>query len=91
MSEHPYHGTPEELRDFVHECLHMTAFYSGMAVNYAEAHDDAGLEYSTRKAAAALKSGVTVLGMLKQANAKLLKERLRARAEREGADVALGL
>ncbi|MCJ2082770.1 hypothetical protein [Methylobacterium sp. J-090] len=58
------HGTPEALREFVQECLHMTAFYAGMGVDYAAAGDDAGLRYSTRCAAAAMRQALSVMKML---------------------------
>ncbi|MCK2056913.1 hypothetical protein [Methylobacterium sp. 37f] len=91
MTEQAYHGTPSALRDFVAECLNMTAFYSGMAVDYAAAGDDVLLDVSVRRAIAALRQGASTLQMLKEENAKLLHARQVARAEREGADAALGL
>lgn len=91
MDDGPYHGTAEPLRDFVAECMNMVSFYSGMAVDYAAARDDAGLAYSTRRAVAALKQGVNVLKMLDEKNAADLTARRRTKAEREGADAALGL
>ncbi len=86
-----YHGTAEPLRDFVAECMNMTAFYAGMAVDYAAVRDDAGLTYSTRRAVAALRQGVSVLRMLDEKNAADLKARQISKADREGADAALGI
>lgn len=86
-----YYGTAEPLRDFVADCLNMAAFYANMGANYAAVQDDAGLTYSTRRAVAALKQGVSVLRMLDEKNAADLKARQIAKAEREGADTALGL
>ena len=67
---HVAFGTPAALREFVAECLQMTAFYASMGVNYGEVGDDAGLEVSTRKAAAALRQAISVMAMLKEVNAK---------------------
>ncbi len=90
MSAEPYHGTPEALRDFVAECMNRTAFYAGMAVDYAHMRDDAGLAYSTRCAVAALKQGVSVLKMLEAENRKLREARAfeKAAFERAAFDVA---
>ena len=68
MSEpsHIAHGTPEALREFIRECLHMTAFYAGMGVDYAAVGDDAGLRYSTRCASAAIRQAVAVMKMLEE-------------------------
>ncbi|MGH1571376.1 hypothetical protein ACRAWG_12605 [Methylobacterium sp. P31] len=86
-----YYGTAEPLRDFVADCLAQVNFYSGMAVDYATAQDDAGLDYSIRRTVAALRHGVAVLKMLKEKNAADLQARQVAQAEREGADAALRL
>lgn len=91
MSEPPYYGTAEPLRDFVAECLTQVQFYAGMGVDYAAAKDDAGLTYSTRRAVAALKHGVAILKMLEERNAEEEKTRQLAKAERDGAASALGL
>jgi hypothetical protein len=91
MSEQPYHGSREALRDFIGECMGRAAFYANNAVNYAAVDDDAGLDYSTRCAVAALQQGASVLKMLKETNAKIAQEQMAARAEIEGADRALGL
>lgn len=89
--ETAYHGTAEPLRDFVAECLNMTAFYAAMAVDYAAARDDPGLAYATRRAVASLRQGVNVLKMLDEKNADILRSRQAAKASRDGADQALGL
>lgn len=89
--DRPYYGTAEPLRDFVAECLTQVQFYASMGVDYAGAKDDAGLTYSTRRAVAALKHGVAILKMLEERNAAGLQARQLARAEREGADAALGM
>jgi hypothetical protein len=86
-----YYGTAEPLRDFVAECLTQVQFYSRLGIDYASVKDDAGLTYSTRRAVAALKHGVAILKMLEERNAADLKARQLAKAEREGADTALGL
>lgn len=91
MSEPPYYGTAEPLRDFVAECLTQVQFYSSMGVDYAAAKDDAGLVYSTRRAVAALKHGVAILKMLEEKNAADLQARQLAKAERDSADAALGM
>ena len=87
----PYHGSQNELRDFVAECMERTRFYSTMSVDYAIANDDVGLEYSIRCAVASLKQGASVLKMLKEKKAKTSQERQIARATHEGAAAALGL
>jgi hypothetical protein len=91
MSDERYYGTAEPLRDFVADCLAQVQFYASMGVDYVGARDDAGLTYSTRCAIAALKQGVTILKMLEDRNAADLKVRQACKAEREGADTALGL
>lgn len=91
MTEPPYYGTAEPLRDFVAECLTQVQFYAGMGVDYAAAKDDAGLTYSTRRAVAALKHGVAILKMLEEKNAANLQAQQLAKAEHRGADAALGL
>lgn len=91
MSEPPYYGTAEPLRDFVAECLTQVQFYAGMGVDYAGAKDDAGLTYSTRRAVAALKHGVAILKMLEERNAADEKARQLAKAERDGAEAALSI
>jgi hypothetical protein len=72
--DHIAFGTPAALREFVAECLHLSAFYASMGVNYSEVGDDAGLEVSTRKATAAMRQAISVMAMLKEANTKLRPE-----------------
>lgn len=91
MTEPPYYGTSEPLRDFVADCLTQVQFYAGMGVDYAVAKDDAGLTYSTRRAVTALKHGVAILKMLEEKNAADLRTQQLAKAENRGTDTALGL
>ncbi|MGY2052283.1 hypothetical protein [Methylobacterium sp. JK268] len=45
----------------------MVEFYAGMGADYAAALDDAGLDYSTRRAVAALRQATGLLAMLREA------------------------
>lgn len=66
-TDHIAHGSAEMLRECAAECLQMVAFYAANGVGYADALDDAGLDYSTRRAVAALRQAVGILAMLKEA------------------------
>lgn len=79
------HGTPAALREFVAECLHMSAFYAGMGVDYAAVGDDKLLEVSLKKSVACTRQAVSVMKMLAEANAQALADR----AARIGADATL--
>ncbi|KMO15637.1 hypothetical protein [Methylobacterium platani] len=64
-TNHIAHGSPEMLRECAAECLNMVSFYTGMAVDYAAATDDVGLNYATRQAVAAMRQAVSILAMLR--------------------------
>lgn len=74
------HGSAEMARECVAEVMNRTAFYSGLACEYASAGDDAGLGYSIRQATAALRQGITLM--------KHLQELKRRDAERRGGEPA---
>ncbi|GJD51766.1 hypothetical protein OPKNFCMD_4524 [Methylobacterium crusticola] len=65
-TDHIAFGSPEALRECAAECLNMVHFYSGMAVDYASATDDVGIDYSTRRAVAAMRQAVAILKMLRE-------------------------
>jgi hypothetical protein len=73
--DHIAYGSLDMLRECAAECLAAVNFYSGMAADYAAAIDDAGLEYSTRRAAASLRQAVGILAMLKDAKATAAQRR----------------
>ncbi|KMO33866.1 hypothetical protein [Methylobacterium aquaticum] len=64
-TDHIAHGSPEMLRESAAECLSMVNFYTGMAVDYAAATDDVGLNYATRQAVAAMRQAIGILGVLR--------------------------
>ncbi|MBY0295623.1 MAG: hypothetical protein K2X71_06235 [Methylobacterium sp.] len=79
-TDHIAHGSAEMLRACAGECLQIVAFYATNGVGYADALDDAGLDFSTRRAVAALRQAVGILAMLKEAK--------RRDAERRGGEPA---
>ena len=79
-TDHVAHGGAAMVRECAAECLSLVAFYASHAVDYADALDDAGLDYATRRAVAALRQSVSLLTML--------KETKRRDAERRGGEPA---
>jgi hypothetical protein len=79
-ADHIAHGSPEMLRECVAECLQMVAFYAGLGVDFADALDDAGLDFATRRAVAAMRQAANLLPALKEAK--------RRDAERRGGEPA---
>ena len=64
-TDHVAYGSPEMLLESAEESLSMVNFYTGMAVDYAAATDDVGLNYATRQAVAAMRQAVGILAMLR--------------------------
>jgi hypothetical protein len=81
--DHIAHGGPNALREFVAECLSRANFYTGMGVDYAEACDDAGLDYSIRCAVASLRQAVGVSALLKKAKQQAQRARETRQLEEE--------
>ena len=59
------HGTPEALREFIHEQLGL-AIHAQNGMRYAEAGDDVGLEYAVRRVAVYTKAALSTVADLKQ-------------------------
>lgn len=78
--DYPPHGSADMARECVAEVMNRTAFYSGLACEYAAAGDDTGLGYSIRQATAALRQGIALM--------KHLQETKRRDAERRGGEPA---
>ena len=63
-TDHIAHGSPEMLRECAAECLNMVSFYAALATDFVAISDDAGLNYATRQAVAAMRQAVGILAML---------------------------
>ncbi|GJE04366.1 hypothetical protein [Methylobacterium isbiliense] len=66
-SDHIAHGSVEMIRECAAECLQMAAFYASSGVGYVDALDDAGFDYSIRRAVAHLRQAVRLAAMLQLA------------------------
>ena len=64
------HGTPEALREFIHEALGLAIIQAEIGMRYAETGDDRGLEYSYRRHVAYLRA---VAGALRDLRAPKLQ------------------
>jgi hypothetical protein len=60
------HGTPEALREFIHEQLSLAILYAQNGMGYAEAGDDVGLEYDLRRLAAYTRAALSAFADLKR-------------------------
>jgi hypothetical protein len=59
------HGTPDAYREFIREMLALAQIQAELAVTYARAGDDVGLEYALKRLVAYLRAAVTVFKDLK--------------------------
>jgi hypothetical protein len=59
------HGTPDALREFIHEHLGLAVINAQVGMSFAEAGDDVGLEYAVRRLAAYTRIAINTLVELK--------------------------
>ena len=59
------HGTPDALREFIHEHLGLAILQAQVGMAFAEAGDDTGLDYAARKLAAYTRTVLSALADLK--------------------------
>ena len=60
------HGTPDALREFIHEHLGLAIIQAEIGMRFAEAGDDTGLEYAARRLGAYTRTVLSTLADLKQ-------------------------
>lgn len=78
-SDHIAHGTPDALREFIAENIHLASIQGEIVQRYASLGNDAGLEYALRCFAAYSKAAFDTLADLKRENAREVQNaRLRA-------------
>jgi hypothetical protein len=58
------HGTPEKLREFAAEMLHLAQVHADLAVTFALVGDDTGLQYATRNVISYVKAAATTVADL---------------------------